>query len=305
MIPKLTICASLAIALSATLTGCKFHRAYGNFDDGMWLNNQWRYVACRTHETLPVYGVLAAGGMSWTTTKKEWTLVTLPPPGQMTFRPKEREFLKIKGDDGLRFLLVKGSDFLIRQIDGQCTLFDPLVGKTVSGKDVSKPLPAPYLFNRSRTACLVVTNEKTAILDTLSALVGEPRILAEPPWGAALKRLDRAHQSAFLTDDARHLVLLLGPTTPDEIKTSHFTIEVISTNGDRERHSILLTDPIRDVECVDGKILLLTRGPLPDSGTQDIVKLIDLQGETLHLHKVEWSSQTAWNPPANLLLFTP
>jgi len=291
-----------AIVISAALTGCKFHRAYGNFDDGMWLNNQWRYIACRTHETLPVYGVLAAGGMSWTTTKKEWTLVTLPPPGQMTFRPKGREFFSIKGDDGQRFLLVNGSDFLIHQKGGQCTLFDPQ-----PGKDVTKPFPAPYLFNRSRTAGLIVTNGKTVILDTLSALTGEPKVLAQPPWAPVLERLKYGRLSAYLTEDAQHLVLLPSVESPSYVTSLNFIAEVYSTNGTKEHWSIPLErkwEKFVDAESIDGKILILSRLML-DNGAEDEVKLTSMQGEMLHSEKVPASSQTVWNPPANLLLFPP
>jgi hypothetical protein len=225
------------LTLVAVVTSCKQHRTSKTVDDKIWENGQLRVVVNKTLYEASAFQFEGLG----TRTKQEWSLITIPIPEQPNQITQKRGFLSLDGDQYHFLKLIKGNDLLIHQtfssasvFGQQFSLFDPNIGK-----DVSNPFPSVpterWLLNRSRTACLFVEEKQAVIRDTLSAKMGEPKVLARPPWADVLERLKYGEYSAVLTEDARHLVLFPYTKSGRLVVASNFTAEVWSIDGSMEK----------------------------------------------------------------------
>jgi len=294
-----------ATALGALLGGCNQHSTDETVSDTLRLNGELRIIVNLRHYVSPALNVQGSGTM----TKQEWALVTIPFPDQPGRSSKRHEFLRMGGNYEHLFLSIAGSDLLIHQRSPDATgqqfmLFDP-----TTGNDISKPCPSkpePWVFDRSRTACLTLEGKQAVILDTLSARTGEPRVLALPAWAAVLERLKYGRLNAVLTEDRHYLVLLPHIESPSFITKANFIVEVFSTNGNTDQWSIPLErnrERFVDAESVDGNVLLLSRALL-DNGARDEVKLMNMRGETLRSASIAgFTLDHLWSPRNQEVLF--
>lgn len=235
-------------------------------------------------------------------------MVTTPFPDQTSRSTTKREFLRMSGNYDHMFTSINGSELLIHQFlpsvtERQFALFDPSTGKDIPTLFPSKP--ARWVFNRSRTACLTLERNQAVILDTLSARHGDPKILARPPWGAAMERL-KFQINAVLTEDAQYLVLFPYITSSSYVVASNFTCEVWSTNGSVQKWTLPIErkeGKFVDAELIEGKILLLWRNLLPN-GAEDGVELLNTQGEKLYSGKISaFTLDPLWSPKRHEVLF--
>ena len=175
------------------------------------------------------------------------------------------------------------------------------------GKAVSNPIPFT-LFNRSRTAFVASDRTRAAIFNTLSALEGEPAMLAVTSWENQLDRLQFGRLKAVLSEDLQTLIFLPDLASPGDVTRSNFVVEVFSTDGATERWEIPLErnwESFVDAESIDGKIMVLSR-ILSRGGTAWDVKLTSMQGKTIHSQQIPaFTGDPVWNPGRHELIFPP
>jgi hypothetical protein len=302
----LILCAAMLACMS--FAGCKRHTRLKDTDDTLWKDGELRIIF-HTDDYVAPFSQMHGSG---TLTRQDWELVELPFSDQPGRSTKRHKLFHVDGDVTQFFRAIEDSDLLIHQVASgsdvfaqRFFLFDP-----ISGKDVSNPFPsAPterFWFNRSRKACLMVEGNQSVIRDTLSAKMGEPRVLARPPWAPVFERLKYGGYTPVFTEDAGHLVLMPYITSPSYVVASNFTCEVWSTNGSVQKFSLPIErkeGKFVDAEMVDGQILLMWRTLLPN-GAEDGVELLNAKGETLYSGKISaFTHGPLWRPGRHEVLF--
>lgn len=308
----------LLFILCATFSGCSAD-SVTETEDRQWANGQLRFIVNTRHYILENSSL---GGGNHRMTGQEWKLITHSFPKRAGQSTTSREFLRMAGENYTSFSLISGSDLLIhhrldlpgRNSERQFALFDPKTGKDISNP--FPPEPAPWVFNRSRTACLTLEEGKAVVYDTLSVGTDEPKISDRPKWTEALKRTrNNGWIKPVLTEDAKYLVLLPWIDGGFFDNVTNFNIQVLSTNGEVASWPLNTSRPISlekmaqrflDAELIDNEIQILWYN---DRGTNEL-RLLNVKGETVRSIKtsayVEVDIElnpSSWNPPSDSVLF--
>jgi hypothetical protein len=298
---------SLLLILLSLQLGCGVPSRLDTIDDVEWSEGRLRYVVNPQHFKTPLVNFHGHGPM----TRQEWYLVSYPCPGEGNERVTKRQFARRRGESYKHnYSLIRGSDLLIYhyggwpgEAEGQWMLFDPN-----TGTNVSRAVASPTLFSRSRRMCATMVKADVRVVDTLSARTGEPKVLARPPWAEVLDKLKFGGIKAVLTEDGQRLVLLPHIASPSYVTSSNFVVEVHSSSGSKTQWSIPLErnwEKFVDAEVVDGEVLILSRR-LMANGADEEVKLINMNGETVHSQKISaFTAEGLWDPSRHEILFAP
>jgi hypothetical protein len=292
MPPKRRLLLYAVIAVSGMFSGCSiipYYSTVEGLNDAQWLDGEMRVVANRSHYVDSMFSFESHSRLE----RQEWVSAEVTFPNRPVLRAHIHKLSDAKGEVDRGFLAINGSGLLIHQEGGQCALFDP-----GSGKDVSKTFPIPLLFNRSHTAYLSLVAGKAVIFDTLSAIKGEPAVLARPPWTVTPEQIHGYGKAGGLTDDVQYLVLFSGGT-----------VEAWSTNGTKEQWVIPAErsrENLVDAESIDGKVAVLSRSLILPYGSHDAVKLTTMDGVIVCSGEIAASDGGGlWNPRGKAILFVP
>jgi len=307
----------LLFILCATFSGCS---SVTETEDRQWANGQLRFIVNSRHYKLENFSL---GGPNDRMTGQEWKLITYSFPKRAGQSTTSREFLRMAGENYTSFSLISGSDLLIhhrlgllgRNSERQFALFDPKTGKDISNP--FPPEPAPWVFNRSRTACLTLKDGKAVVYDTLSVGTGEPKISERPKWTEALKRTrNNGWIKPVLTENTQYLVLLPWIDSGFFANVTNFNIQVLSTNGEVASWPLITSWPVPlekmaqrflDAELIDNEIQILWYND--DQWTNEL-RLLNVKGETVRSIKTSAHVEVdielnpaSWNPPSDSVLF--
>ena len=293
MIGKWIMQACCAVAVSVMCAGCfiPYYRNTAMYDDARWSGGRLQFVA-DTRRSVDYSGWESHSRV----VRQDWRLDTVQFTELVVGGTRSRPLRHDKGETDHRFLVISGSDLLLHQQGNQWTLFDP---QTL--KDVSRPVPAGRVLNRSRTAFLTDAGGQLLIFDTLSAFTDNPIVIARPQWFEEMKRVPRGW-TPLLTDDSRYLVLFPPAYQSYEPRTPAPALLICSTNAVREERR---PDSICDAESLDGELVLLSRARTKE-GFLDEVKLMKTDGTILATGEIRASDGGwLWNTAEKAILFMP